>query len=90
MCDHPERERAMTVVDDGIWCDPCLGPIVKALNEGGVPTVASCCGHGKRLGSIALADGRHVVVVPDELALQRLSAEPTPIIGAAWLGEERL
>jgi hypothetical protein len=60
----------MTVVavdDDGratVWCDPCLEPLVRALNEGGVPTVASCCGHGQQPGNIALADGRQLLIWP--------------------------
>lgn len=47
---------------DGVWCDPCLVPLIKALNDGGVRTVASCCGHGCRNGSIILADGRELVI----------------------------
>jgi hypothetical protein len=42
--------------------DRCIAPIVQALNDGGVTTVSSCCGHGKRPGVIALADGRTLVV----------------------------
>lgn len=38
--------------------DACIAPIVKALNEGGVLTVQSCCGHGRGPGRIDLADGR--------------------------------
>jgi len=44
--------------------DGCIAPIVKALNAGGVYTIASCCGHGERLGEIMLEDGRRIVVVP--------------------------
>ena len=44
--------------------DECIAPIVEALNAGGVYTIASCCGHGERLGEILLEDGRKVVVVP--------------------------
>lgn len=72
MCDHaPFREAAMIVLDpgtperlgrDGVWCDPCIAPLVKALNDGGIRTVASCCGHGKNDGSIVLADGRELVI----------------------------
>lgn len=73
MCDHaPNREAAMVVISNGVWCDPCLQPLVRALNEGGLPTVASCCGHGRRPGRVALADGRQLLVLPDletELAL---------------------
>ena len=79
MCNHENdpggREAAMVVVDpgsperlgrDGVWCDPCLIPLVKALNDGGVRTIASCCGHGHvPFGSIALADGRELLILPD-------------------------
>lgn len=39
---------------DGVWCDPCLVPLVKALNDGGLRTVASCCGHRVWNGSIVV------------------------------------
>jgi hypothetical protein len=45
-----------------IWCDPCIAPMVSALNSAGVTTIASCCGHGKNDPSIALEDGRWLVV----------------------------
>jgi hypothetical protein len=45
--------------------DSCIAPLVKALNDGGVPTIASCCGHGKRPGNIALCDGRELIIAPD-------------------------
>lgn len=63
MCDHPNRETAMIVTHrkpDGtpsVWCDPCIAPLVRALNDGGVPTVASCCGHRRRPGRITLRGG---------------------------------
>lgn len=71
MCDHPEREKAMVVVRRDytgrptVWCDPCLVPLVRALNDGGIGTVASCCGHGHRPGVVALADGRELLIAPD-------------------------
>ena len=74
MCDHsPNREAAMVVIAEPapdtrrgvVWCDPCLAPLVRALNEGGINTVASCCGHGRRPGNIALADGRELVIARD-------------------------
>lgn len=58
----PSREDAMVVVRPGVWCDPCLVPLVAALNFGGIKTVASCCGHGEQEGRIALADGRELIV----------------------------
>jgi len=45
-----------------VWCDPCLADLIQALNESGLPTVASCCGHGLRDGSIVLADDRELLV----------------------------
>ena len=42
--------------------DACLAPVVQALNDVGIATVASCCGHGKFPGSIVLADGREWVL----------------------------
>lgn len=45
--------------------DSCLAPIVKVLNENGILTDASCCGHGKMFGCIILADGRELLISPD-------------------------
>jgi hypothetical protein len=67
----------MVTITDGVWCDPCLEPLIRSLNSGGVLTVASCCGHGNNLGSIALSDGRWLAILPDLDTLDRLSKEPT-------------
>jgi len=45
--------------------DRCISHIVAALNAGGLKTVACCCGHGHRPGSIILEDGRELIVMPD-------------------------
>lgn len=42
--------------------DRCIFAIVAALNEAGILTAASCCGHGKGPGSIVLQDGRELVI----------------------------
>lgn len=48
-----DREQKMVVVERDengkptVWCDPCLADWVKMLNENGIKTVASCCGHGR-------------------------------------------
>lgn len=42
--------------------DPCIAPLVEALNNTGFRTVASCCGHGHRPGVISLDDGRELIV----------------------------
>lgn len=44
--------------------DRCIAPIVKALNDGGVETIASCCGHGKGPGRITLLDDRELFILP--------------------------
>lgn len=77
MCNHENREAAMVVIDpgtperhgrDGIWCDPCLEPLIRALNTAGMATAASCCGHGKHPGWVMLTDGRDIVIYPDHMA----------------------
>lgn len=65
-----EQGNTINVEIDGTPCpvDSCIADIVAALNEGGIPTVASCCGHNQKygtLGSIALRDGRELVLCPD-------------------------
>lgn len=42
--------------------DRCIAPIVQALNEARILTIASCCGHGKGPGSIRLQDGREFTI----------------------------
>ena len=42
--------------------DSCLAPIVKALNDAGIYTSQSCCGHGKENGTIFLHDGRVITI----------------------------
>lgn len=85
MCDHsPNREAAMVVVQEGIWCDPCLEPLIRALNDGGLPTVASCCGHGHYSGWVALTDGRYLSLHADAGAHHRLAdLEHTFVDGCA-------
>jgi hypothetical protein len=72
----------MVTVKPGVWCDPCIASLVAALNYGGVETVASCCGHGERNGSIALADGRELLVLAAALrvgANDRGGSATTPV-----------
>lgn len=49
-----------------VWCDPCLAPLVTALNSAGLRTIASCCGHGRRPSVVTLAGGRELVVLTTE------------------------
>lgn len=52
---HEDREDVKLI-------DACIAPIVEALNEAGIRTDGSCCGHGKADGWIVLNDGRELVV----------------------------
>lgn len=45
-----------------VWCDPEIADIVRALNDAGITTVASCSGHGLKPGIITLSDGRELIV----------------------------
>jgi len=51
-----------------VWCDYCLAPIIKALNEIGLKTIASCCGHLVRPASIILEDNREILIMPYDIA----------------------
>jgi hypothetical protein len=70
----PNREAAMVTLERNsrgvatVWCDPCIAPLVKALNDGGLPTVASCCGHGTTPGWIALRDDRTLLLTDFDTA----------------------
>lgn len=52
--------------------DYCIHPLIATLNAGGIPTVASCCGHKKLHGRIDLEDGRVLIITnnPDQLVWQ--------------------
>ena len=64
--------------------DPCIAPIVKALNDGGILTAATCCGHGSEMGDIWLDDGRVLALFSDwdsyyavyQLAVERGLVKP--------------
>ena len=56
--------QATVLLADGTegFCDPCLEPLVTALNAGGFHTVSSCCGHGKYgPAHVVLSDDRWIV-----------------------------
>lgn len=59
--------------------DPCIAPIVQALNDAGFATRASCCGHGKQPGRITLWDGRELFVAADYETAQKVSKAFPPI-----------
>ena len=45
--------------------DLCVADLVAALVAANIQTSASCCGHGRRPGSVLLEDGRAIVVCSD-------------------------
>ena len=72
---HHDREGKMVAVGGNAFCDPCIAPIVSALNAAGIRTVASCCGHGFRPGWIALIGGRSLILARSQeetAAIQRM------------------
>lgn len=80
MCDHGNT--TTIEVNGPTSVDSCIAPIVKALNEADIPTVASCCGHGHRPGNVALTDGRELIIAADyETAREVDAAFPLDIHG---------
>ena len=67
--------------------DPCIAPLINALNNGGIRTVASCCGHGRRPGNIALTDGRELVICRN-FEIARLVDAAFPPINNGWKTED--
>ncbi len=39
---------------NNIFVDNCISRLIQVLNDNGFKTIASCCGHGKQIGSIIL------------------------------------
>lgn len=54
--------------------DPEIRHLVAMLNANGVPTVASCSGHGHRPGNIALRDGRELIIARDFAEARKIEA----------------
>lgn len=59
--------------------DKCIAPIVKALNNIKVKTIACCCGHKRQPGSIILADGREILIFPDRESAKKAESLFPPI-----------
>ena len=57
------------------YVDFCVAEIVAALNAAGVPTNASCCGHGKANPYIVLWDDRIIEIWPSLKKWQSKSAK---------------
>ena len=59
--------------------DRCIAPIIVALNAAGLPTRASCCGHGRQPGRISLRDGREIFIAASYNQAQAISAVFPPL-----------
>lgn len=57
------------------YIDFCIADIIAALNAANIPTMASCCGHGKMQGRISLKDGRDLILVSYEEAQKMFKAD---------------
>lgn len=57
--------------------DACIARIVKALNDAGIKTASSCCGHEKGDGSIMLWDGRELIIRPAVVVDRELAVDPS-------------
>jgi len=77
MCEWGNTERVRVLIPADLACDgaekwkdaeidACIAPLVRALQQGGINMRGSCCGHGKVLGHIDLADGRGLVILSKE------------------------
>ena len=53
--------------------DTCISGAVQALNDAGMKTIASCCGHGKQPSRITLEDGREMFIFKDYETAQKIS-----------------
>lgn len=89
---HLDREKKMHTERDSdgkylFHCDPCIVEIVRALNNAGLKTVASCCGHGFRPGSICLEDDREIHIVRNRDEGRKFDRVfPVDINGDRWRG----
>lgn len=60
-----ESEMLPVVLTSGkiVYVDPEIQGIIQCLNAGGFETIASCSGHGHRPATIALRDGREILLL---------------------------
>lgn len=74
VCEHGDTVPVLCRLPSGMtdreWkgrsIDRCIAPLVKALQEGGINMLGSCCGHGEVKGNICLEDGRGLLVLSPE------------------------
>ena len=47
-----------------IKVDACIAPLVQMLNDYGIETIASCCGHGQVKESSIIVDAKNISLRP--------------------------
>ena len=67
---HPRKDGIQTAS-----VDPCIQSIVQSLNDAGLQTLNSCCGHGIRPGWVALEDGRHILIAADHAMMRKMDSD---------------
>jgi hypothetical protein len=77
---QPQGKTESIVINDKLCdIDVDIVGIVKALNAAGLRTIASCSGHGVRPSSIALYDGREVLILPDHATARKVDRMFPPL-----------
>lgn len=64
--------------------DRCISELVTALNNAGITTIASCCGHGKRPGSIILHNEQELIISSGREMTKKLEEGFPSIHGFGW------
>lgn len=64
MCEFGNTVK-LKIIGKVVDVDSCIAPLVQMFNDNGIETIASCCGHGKICGNIALTDGRFIDIHQD-------------------------
>jgi len=59
-----------------VGVDSCIADFVQMLNDNGIETVASCCGHGKQPASIILRNDTWLMFLTREDALEVYKKHP--------------
>jgi hypothetical protein len=57
MCKLGEETKIILKDGRGVMVDRCLAPYIQALNDSGIVTGISCCGHGEQAGFILAQRG---------------------------------
>lgn len=51
--------------------DPCIVPLIQVLNDDGIKTLGSCCGHEKYEPTVVATDGKRIYEVGSNVTIPR-------------------